>query len=287
VEKRFDHFPEYASRHVLGQFPLLTDYGANKNDMNISDHNRIDIIPALSDNYIYSVRTDHGAVVLDPSNAEHVIRAATQRGYVIRAILVTHHHFDHTGGVAQLKELFRCPVIGPEDSRIPGVDTLASDGETVTIDGLRVRCVHVPGHTRSHIACYMPEIAALFPGDTIFFCGCGRVFEGTYEQMWRSLQKLMSLPDATLVYSGHEYTEENMVFARTVDPDNRQLHDTAKAVRNKVTNTGISMPSSIGLEKKINPFVRTGDQAIRSKLNMNESSDSDIFTELRKRKDMF
>lgn len=215
-------------------------------------------LPALNDNYIYLIE-DHNSdtlAVVDPADASPVVQACNQLDKPLTHILNTHHHWDHTDGNKPLKSRFGATVIGAEvdAARIPEIDIGVSEASPILLGSLSTEVLFVPGHTRGHIAYLIGD--ALFCGDTLFGGGCGRLFEGTPEQMWRSLTKLAALPDETRVYCAHEYTLANLRFARNVDPDNSDLttrisNDTQKRMKQLPT-----IPSSIGIEKLTNPFLR-------------------------------
>lgn len=251
----------------------------------------LELVPVLADNYVYLVREpDSGAVaVVDPSVAEPVIAALEARGWTPQLILNTHHHPDHVGGNEEIKARYSIPVAAPaaDAHRIPGIDRELAEGDSVAIGDAQGRVIAVPGHTSGHIALHFKDQKALFCGDTLFSLGCGRLFEGTPEQMWESLSKLKALPDETMVCCAHEYTEQNGRFALSVDPDNDMLATRMKEVRALRSQDQPSVPSSLGVEKGANPFLRPGDRAIRGRLGMTEASDIEVFAEIRRRKDSF
>ncbi len=233
-------------------------------------------VPAFSDNYLWLIHDGARAAVVDPGDARAVLAALAEQGLTLSAILLTHHHADHTGGVLELLQHYAVPVYGPRKEAITGVTEALEQGDTVVVPelDLRLTVLEVPGHTLGHIA-YVRQAAGpvderhqgwLFCGDTLFAGGCGRLFEGTPAQMVDSLAKLAALPDDTLVYCAHEYTLSNLRFARAIEPDNAALlervgDETAKRERGQAT-----IPSTIGLEKSTNPFLRYREPAIVARL---------------------
>ena len=208
----------------------------------------IEIIPILNDNYAYAVVSGDEVVVVDPGEAGPVLDFL--EGKRLAAILLTHHHDDHVDGVSEIREKHPCTVVAPKDERISGVDEVATEGKLVTFLGLDITPFSTPGHTRSEITYYIPKLFAAFTGDTLFSGGCGRLFEGTAEDMHTSLQKIAALPDETKLYFGHEYTEGNLLFAHAVDPEN-------EAITNALTHlSDITTPTTVGREKEINLFLR-------------------------------
>lgn len=221
----------------------------------------VEPIPAFEDNYIWLLSDRGEAVVVDPGEAEPVLDLLGARNLRLSAILCTHHHGDHVGGNRDLLAAYPAtPVYGPRRETIPGLTEPLASGDRVDLLGLSFAVIDVPGHTAGHIAYY--GAGRLFCGDTLFACGCGRLFEGTAEQMYDSLQKLSALPDDTLVYCAHEYTLSNIRFARAVEPDNadlqlREATDTATRQRGHAT-----LPSRLDLEKRTNPFLRCDRQPV-------------------------
>jgi len=221
-------------------------------------------IPAFQDNYIWLLVRDGLAVVVDPGEAEPVLEMLRRDRLKLEHIVVTHHHGDHVGGVAQLADTSKARVWGPARERIPRRQVALADGDAIDLLGERFTVIDVPGHTLGHIALHAPAIGALLCGDTLFAGGCGRLFEGTPEQMCVSLERLAALPADTLVYCAHEYTLSNLRFARAVEPDNaamaqRQLHCERQRERGEPT-----VPSTIGVERATNPFLRCTEPAVRA-----------------------
>ncbi|MSP82080.1 MAG: hydroxyacylglutathione hydrolase [Alphaproteobacteria bacterium] len=248
-------------------------------------------LPVLKDNYVYLVREPAtGAVgVVDPAVVEPVIGALRERDWQLTHILNTHHHGDHVGGNLELKRLTGCTIVGPrhDRERIPGIDVEVGDGDTYRFGGAEARVFFVPGHTRGHIAYWFAESDALFCGDTLFALGCGRLFEGTPQQMWSSLSRIRALPEATRVYCAHEYTQANARFALTIEPGNRALAERSKAVDAARAEGRPTVPSTIGEECLSNPFLRPESPEIRRRLGLDHADDTAVFAEVRRRKDNF
>jgi hydroxyacylglutathione hydrolase len=219
-------------------------------------------VPAFSDNYIWAIRVDGAVAVVDPGDAEPVERFLAGCSGRLSAILLTHHHPDHVGGVAALAARRSVPVFGPAFEDIPGVTNALGEGDSIDVPGvgLRLGVLEVPGHTRGHIAYFGDGV--LFCGDTLFACGCGRVFEGTPEQMSRSLGRLAGLPPATRVYCAHEYTLANIRFALAVDGDNAALRARAASEQAKRDRGEPTVPSTLADELATNPFLRAGDASL-------------------------
>ena len=255
-------------------------------------------LPALTDNYIWMLHDGHGALVVDPGEAAPVLRALAQERVQLHAILVTHHHGDHTAGIAELQQASGAAVYGPAHERISGVQHPLTEGMQVQALGLHFEVLDVPGHTAGHIAYHcaqymddsQPEAGLLFCGDTLFSAGCGRLFEGTPQQMLASLQKLAALPGSTRVCCTHEYTLSNLRFAREVDPDNavllqHQQHCTALRAAGTPT-----LPSSMALELQINPFLRSDAPALRTaalRFDAQSTERQGVFATLRQWKNQY
>jgi len=252
-----------------------------------------EIVPlkAFKDNYIWTLRNDTHCAVVDPGEAGPVLEYVAQTGLKLAAILATHHHADHVGGIAELLALHKVPVYGPKNEPIPTLTHPVSEGMRVVIPEIdaQFEVLDIPGHTRAHIAYY--GAGTLFCGDTLFACGCGRIFEGTPEQMFNSLSKLLALPDETKVYCGHEYTLANFDFVRAVEPGNtalpaRELRDRALRERGLPT-----LPSTMGEEKATNPFLRFREPAVTDAANnylgARLSNPLQVFTAIREWKNKF
>ena len=252
---------------------------------------QIELVPCLSDNYAYLVHDPDDGVcaVVDPSEPGPVRAALARNGLRLTHILNTHHHFDHTGGNIPLKEEFGAQVVGPEKDRdrIPGIDVGVAEDTPFTLGSHRAKILEIPAHTRAHIAFAFEDDEAVFTGDTLFAMGCGRLFEGTAAMMWASLSKLMGLDGRMAVYCGHEYTLNNGRFALTLEPGNRDLAARMAEVEQKRAKNAPTIPSTIALEKRTNPFLRPDSAEIRQTLKMPAASDVDVFGEMRRRKDAF
>jgi hydroxyacylglutathione hydrolase len=257
--------------------------------------NKIIPIKAFKDNYIWCIQSTehHQVAVVDPGDAQPVFDYLTANNLQLSAILVTHHHFDHVGGVEQLKAHYQCPVYGPYNDSLSMIDVRLAQGQQLSLDFLdnQFEIIELPGHTLDHIAFYDASKSQLFCGDTLFAAGCGRLFEGTPSQMYNSLAKLTKLPANTKVYCTHEYTLDNLNFALTVEPDNQQLQkrlEQCKQLRDKDQPT---LPSDITTELATNPFLRADQPAIKASAeqqsNAKLSSNIDVFAQIRRMKDSF
>ena len=252
----------------------------------------VEPIPAFSDNYIWLLHNDIDAIVVDPGDAAPVFAALTERNLSLKGILITHHHFDHVGGIAALTEATQCEVWGPENPQITPVTHRVKEGDTVQILGETLRVIEVPGHTLDHIAYLAPSI--LFCGDTLFAGGCGRVFEGTHPMMRNSLAKLRSLDPNTKIYCAHEYTLANLSFALAADPNNVTLSDRIRHCQSLREQNIPTVPSRLADELATNPFMRWDASSVietlvaESKLLYAQSDHNDaVFAGLRQWKDTF
>ncbi|QYY30493.1 MULTISPECIES: hydroxyacylglutathione hydrolase [Cupriavidus] len=263
---------------------------------------KVEPIPAFQDNYIWAIHDGRNAAVVDPGEAAPVERFLKDKGLALGAIVITHHHGDHQGGVAELLSAYPTthdgapmPVIGPAGERIGGRTQAVREGDTVTLPApaLQFRVLDVPGHTAGHVA-YAGDLPGVGPvvfcGDTLFATGCGRLFEGTPAQMLASLDKLASLPGETRVYCAHEYTRSNVRFARAVEPGNTALADWEARVESLREAGQPTVPSTIGLERQVNPFLRSREPTVREAVKAQGGSvagDAEAFGALRGWKDNF
>ena len=247
----------------------------------------IEIISCLDDNYSYLIHEEktNTVAIIDPSEFDPCDELIKKKYKKLDYILNTHHHYDHVGGNKMLKAKYNSAVLGfdGDKDRIPCIDKFLKDNQNFKIGNLNILVIFIPGHTKGHIAFYLEKEKIVFTGDTLFSLGCGKIFEGTYKQMFNSLNKLKNLPAATKVYSGHEYTKKNLDFCLTYDPNNEFLKKKAEWIN----SNNITMPSSIGEELKTNIFLRCEEQSIKDALNLKNSSDQEIFVKLRDLKDNF
>ena len=249
-------------------------------------------VPAFNDNYIWAIVNGSSFAVVDPGDADPVFAFIQERGLGLVSILITHHHFDHTGGVAELKRLTSAKVFYPLGSPFAEGDEAVGEGDSIEMEqlGTEFKVITTPGHTLDHV-CYYRE-GMLFCGDTLFSGGCGRLFEGTPDQMRHSLQKLCRLPQDTKVYCAHEYTLSNLKFAFACDLQNARLEQYQRWCQQQRQEGRPTLPSSIGLEQEINPFLRCDTVDIQSAV-MRECAQSapmgqgEIFAALRAWKDRF
>ncbi|MEM9332405.1 MAG: hydroxyacylglutathione hydrolase [Pseudomonadota bacterium] len=245
--------------------------------------------PCLSDNYCVLVHdpVSGDTAAIDAPETDAVRKAISEKGWTLTHILVTHHHFDHTQGISDLKASTGCHVIGPlaEASKITTLDETVSDGDHLTFGGEAVKVISTPGHTLGMVNYHFTESHVIFTGDTLFSMGCGRVFEGDMQMMWDSMCKLKGLPRNTIIYCGHEYTKSNAEFALTIDPDNTDLQKRVSEVMALRENGQPTIPTNMGLELDTNPFLRASDSNIRSNLGMANATDAEVFAEIRTRKD--
>ncbi|MHC4395409.1 MAG: hydroxyacylglutathione hydrolase [Planctomycetota bacterium] len=246
-------------------------------------------IPAFGDNYIYLCPYNKSnAFAVDPCDNSLVQQALKKHALNLTTILITHHHWDHTGGVVDLKKKTGCEVVGPDKRRIPAIDRVVADDQVLTIGNIKIQVIATPGHTSTSVCYYMQptdsnEPGVLWTGDTLFVNGCGRILETDAGTMLDSLLKLAKLPDDTLVYCGHNYTVENYEFALTIEPDNEAVKERLREVK----KTTRAVPSTIMQEKTTNPFLRSDTPGIKAGFGMPNAGTVEVFAEMRRRKDVF
>ena len=242
----------------------------------------------LTDNFGYLIHdpATKATASIDAPEAGPIIKALEHEGWTLTDILITHHHGDHVGGVAELKQKYGCRVVAPHDksAKIANVDLRAANADVIKVGSLLARVVETPGHTLDHISYVFDGEKAVFAADTLFSIGCGRVFEGTYPMMWDSLLKLRSLPDDFRLYCGHEYTASNVKFALTIEPDNAALQARAAEVTKLRAENKPTIPVLLGDEKKANVFLRADEPVVAAKLHMKGADPAQVFGELRERK---
>lgn len=248
-------------------------------------------LPVLTDNYIYIIHEPNSkeTAVVDPAIAEPVLDLLNSKGWELNYILNTHHHSDHVGANLELKNQTGCQIIGfgQDQQRIPGIDIKLKQGDEIKLGNQIAKVIETPGHTLGHIVYYFADSNALFCGDTIFSMGCGRLFEGTAEQMWHSLQLLKNLPNRTKIYCAHEYTQANSRFALTLEPDNKQLIKRIAEVNSLREDNKSTIPSSIEQELLTNPFLREDSLALQQSIDMTSQPAVEVFRKIRQLKDNF
>ena len=251
----------------------------------------ISTIKCLTDNYSYLIRDKETNLVgvIDPSEFAPVDRTIAESYKKLDFILNTHHHFDHVGGNKKLKEKYSCKIAASkiDESRIPGIDIKLKEGDFFNFGKINFKVIFIPGHTKGHIAFYSKSEKIIFTGDTLFSLGCGRIFEGTYKQMFESLNKIKSLPTSTKIYCGHEYTKKNLQFCMKYENNNNFLRKKLNWVNSQLDKKKPTIPISLGEELKTNIFLRCNELSLKNALGMNNASDEVIFKKLRDLKDQF
>ena len=251
---------------------------------------KIEIIPCLSDNYSYLIyeKETNTVSIIDPSEFEtcdKIINKFKKLDYILN----THHHTDHIDGNLKLKKKYNAKILGfgPDKDRIPGIDIFLKENQKQKIGNLEFEVIFIPGHTKGHIAFFFYKEKVAFTGDTLFSLGCGRVFEGTHEEMFDSLNKIKKLPPDTKIYCGHEYTKSNLNFCLAYDSKNTSLKDKKIEILKKLNSNHPTIPSTLGQEIKTNIFLRCNDPEIKHALGLEDSSDLEVFSKLRDLKDSF
>lgn len=246
-------------------------------------------VPCLADNYAYLLHdsASGATAVIDVPEARPILAALAERGWTLGDILITHHHADHIGGVAELRAATGARVTGAaaDAHRLPPLDRAVREGDILTIGETAGRVLDVPGHTIGHIAFHFP--GALFSADSLMVMGCGRLFEGDAPTMWKTLTKLAALPPETLIFSGHEYAATNAAFALTLDSANETLKKRAKDITARRAAGKPTVPAPLALELETNPFLRARGTEMKALLGMSERTDADVFAEIRRRRDRF
>ena len=251
----------------------------------------IEIISCLNDNYSYLIHDNKSntVAIIDPSEFAPCDKIISKKYKKLDYILNTHHHYDHVGGNKELKKKYNSKILGfkSDEERIPNIDKLLEDNEEFNIGNIKFTTLFIPGHTAGHIAFYSKTEKVIFTGDTLFSMGCGRVFEGTYSQMFNSLNRIKDLPEDTKIYCGHEYTQKNIEFCIKYNPNNDLLKKTKNTIEEKLKNGEPSIPSTLLKEKQMNIFLRTDDLDVKNILNLKKASNLEVFTKLRDLKDNF
>jgi len=243
-------------------------------------------IPAREDNYAYMIHASGVALLIDPCEAEPCLRLLEHLRLKLTHILITHYDHDHIGGLETLTRRYRPFVIGPSPASVT-IDKPCRGGDLIVMGELTFRVIDTPGHARPHVAFYEETCRWLFSGDCLFGAGCGRVSGNAYDIMWKSIQSITSLPDDTLIFFGHEYTLANLAFAASVEPGNLAIESRLRSVALGLKAGQFSSPSTLGLERQTNPFLRVQSPEIRSKIGMPHASEEEVFTALRKAKNAF
>ena len=250
----------------------------------------VEPIKAYTDNYIWLVSTNEGSIVVDPGESKEILNLIDSNKIDLKGVLITHHHYDHTNGLLDLTNKMNLEVYGPK--KIEGINNIVKESDKFSLIGIDFEVIEIPGHTLDHLAFYSSnnKDPILFCGDTLFAGGCGRVFEGTFEQMFKSLKKISNYPKETKIFCGHEYTLSNLKFALEVDEDNKELADEYINVKKLISSDIPSLPTNLNKELKVNPFLRCNEIYIKNKvIDKFDIIDDEleVFTALRKWKDNF
>ena len=252
---------------------------------------KIKIVKCLTDNYSYIIFNKENLLcaVVDPSEAEPIIEKIEKNNLKLKYIFNTHHHYDHVGGNKKLKEKYNCKVVGFEKDkdRIPEIDIALKDNQKWKNELFECSILHIPGHTSGHICIYIKELDALFTGDALFSLGCGRIFEGTYKEMYKSLSKLKKFPLNTKIYCGHEYTKKNSDFCLSIDSKNSKLINKINEINKNIQNEKPTIPSILEDELECNIFLRSDNMEIQKRLGINKDDPIKTFAKLRDLKDNF
>lgn len=257
----------------------------------MSTNQSIEIIqfPCLNDNYAFLIHDPISlqTAVVDTPDADEIIRQLELRGWQLSHILTTHHHWDHIDGHEALKQRYNSQVVTPEvnKAQVPQPDICVSEGSLIQFGHYKIQVIETPGHTLGHVSYWLPEANAVFVGDTLFSLGCGRLFEGTAQQMWQSILKIRALPDNTMIYCAHEYTAANARFAQLYDPDNEALQKRAEEIYKLRADNLATIPTTVKQERLTNPFMRADQIELQRALDAYGKPAEDVFAELRKRKD--
>ncbi len=244
-------------------------------------------IKILEDNYTYVLSWDQNALVVDPGEGKPVYTLLEEKGLTLKNILITHYHYDHTGGIESLKRKTGCHIIGPDDERVPELDQSVDEGEELLFGSFSIEVLSTPGHTNPHVVYFFRELHLLFSGDLLYAGGCGRLFEGSASEMWGSLEKVMNLPDDTEIYCGHEYTLNNLEFAHSIEPSNPEVKARLEEVKNLTSEGKSTIPSTLAVEKETNPFLRVKSAALQKALGVSDTDPATFFSQIRELKDKF
>ena len=249
---------------------------------------KVDIIPCLSDNYSYIVSDGNQALVIDPSESKPIINFLEKNNLELKFVLNTHHHFDHVGGNLELKNKYNILIAGNanDKERIPGIDILLNENEKLNFNMNSIEIINVPGHTSECIAFYIKNENIIFTGDSIFSLGCGRLFEGSPQQMWNSICKIKRLPNNTKIYCGHEYTMSNAKFIQSIN-NNTQIKLKINEIEDLRAKDIPTIPTTVGDEKELNIFFQADQDNIKSLLSKDFLTDEEAFKIMRSAKDVF